>query len=94
MDFIPRRYRKGVNKLGRNVNQALRNYVNGALLDSSVVFVISTIVFAILGLKSPLLFGLFCGLMNVIPYVGPYTFTKSDLDVLHDHIKEIAHDYN
>jgi hypothetical protein len=29
-----------------------------------------------------------------IPYVGPYTFTKSDLDVLHDHIKEIAYDYN
>ena len=72
IEFVPRRYRKGVNKLGRNVNQALRNYVNGALLDSSVVFVVSTIVFAILGLKSPLLFGLFCGLMNVIPYVGPY----------------------
>ena len=72
MDFIPRRYRKGIRKLTRNINQSLRNYVNGALIDAGVVFVVSSIAFAIIGLKAPLLFGLFCGLMNVIPYAGPY----------------------
>ena len=72
MDFIPRRFRKGVRKLSKNINQSLRNYVNGALIDAFVVFVVSSIVFAILGLKAPLLFGLFCGIMNVIPYAGPY----------------------
>lgn len=72
MDFIPRRYRKGIKKLSRNINQSLRNYVNGALIDACVVFVISSLVFAIIGLKAPLLFGLFCGMMNVIPYAGPY----------------------
>ena len=71
-DFIPRKYRKGIRKLSRTINQALRNYVNGALIDALVVFVISSIAFAIIGLKAPLLFGLFCGLMNVIPYAGPY----------------------
>ena len=72
MDFIPRRYRKGIKKLAKNINQSLRNYVNGALLDACVVFVISSLAFAIIGLKAPLLFGLFCGMMNVIPYAGPY----------------------
>jgi len=72
MDFIPRKFRKGIRKLTSNINQSLRNYVNGALIDACVVFVISTIVFAIIGLKAPLLFGLFCGIMNVIPYAGPY----------------------
>lgn len=72
MDFVPRRYRKGIRKLTRNINQSLRNYVNGALIDALVVFIVSTIAFAIIGLKSPLLFGLFCGMMNVIPYAGPY----------------------
>jgi len=72
MDFIPRRYRKGIKKLSRNINQSLRNYVNGALLDAGVVFIVSSIIFAIIGLKAPLLFGLFCGMMNVIPYAGPY----------------------
>lgn len=72
IDFIPRRFRKGTKKLTRNINQSLRNYVNGALIDAGVVFAVSSIAFAIIGLKSPLLFGLFCGLMNVIPYAGPY----------------------
>ena len=72
MDFVPRRFRKGLKKLTKNINQSLRNYVNGALIDAGVVFVVSSIVFALVGLKAPLLFGLFCGLMNVIPYAGPY----------------------
>jgi alkaline phosphatase len=72
MDFIPRRFRKGIRKLTKNINQALRNYVNGALIDAFVVFVVSSLAFALIGLKGPLLFGLFCGMMNVIPYAGPY----------------------
>jgi len=72
IDFIPRRFRKNVKKLTRNINQALRNYVNGALIDALVVFLVSSTAFAIIGLKAPLLFGLFCGMMNVIPYAGPY----------------------
>ena len=72
LDFIPRRYRKNINKICRNINKSLRDYVNGALLDSTVVFLISTLAFACVGLKAPILFGLFCGLMNIIPYAGPY----------------------
>lgn len=72
LDFIPRKFRKGIKKLTKNINQALRNYVNGALIDALVVFIVSSLAFAIIGLKAPLLFGLFCGLMNVIPYAGPY----------------------
>lgn len=72
LDLMPKKIRKGSKELGTKINQSLRNYVNGALIDSSVVFIVSTIVFALIGLKSPILFGLFCGLMNVIPYAGPY----------------------
>ena len=72
MDLIPKKWRKSLHELGEKINQSLRNYVNGALLDAGVVFIISTIAFAIVGLKAPVLFGIFCGLMNVIPYAGPY----------------------
>ena len=71
-DIIPKKIRKSSKELGTKVNQSLRNYVNGAFIVSCVVFLISTIAFALIGLKSPILFGLFCGLMNVIPYAGPY----------------------
>lgn len=72
LELLPRRYQETTLDLGRKINQSLRNYVNGALLDALLVFVVSTLAFLIIGLKSPLLFGLFCGLMNVIPYAGPY----------------------
>ena len=72
MEFIPRRYRKNVNKISKKINQSLRSYVNGAILDATVVFLVSTLAFAFIGLKSPILFGLFCGIMNIIPYAGPY----------------------
>ena len=72
IEFIPRRYRKNVNKIYKNINQSLRSYVNGAILDATVVFFVSTLAFAFIGLKSPILFGLFCGIMNIIPYAGPY----------------------
>ena len=71
-DIMPKKWRKSAHELGSNINQSLRNYVNGALLDACVVFLVSTIAFAIIGLKAPVLFGIFCGLMNVIPYAGPY----------------------
>lgn len=72
LELIPKKIRNGSMELGIKINHSLRNYVNGAVIDSSVVFIVSTIVFALIGLKSPILFGLFCGLMNIIPYAGPY----------------------
>ena len=72
LELIPRRFRKSTGELCEKMNTSLRNYANGALIDAFVVFVVSSIAFAIIGLKAPLLFGLFCGLMNVIPYAGPY----------------------
>ena len=72
LDIVPKKFRKSTNELGKAINESLRNYVAGAAIDAFIVFAISTIAFAIIGLKAPLLFGLFCGLMNVIPYAGPY----------------------
>lgn len=72
LDVIPKKYRKDTKELFNRIDKSLRNYVNGALFDSFIVFAISSLVFALIGLKSPILFGLFCGIMNVIPYLGPY----------------------
>ena len=46
--------------------------ISGALIDSTLVFIISALCLWMVGLKAPLLFGLFCGITNVIPYAGPY----------------------
>ena len=39
---------------------------------SFIIFVVTSLGLAIIGLKAPLLFGLVCGITNIIPYLGPY----------------------
>ena len=59
-------------ELVNEINTTCRHFVKGALIDASIIFVISSLAFMLCGLKAPLLFGLFCGITNVIPYAGPY----------------------
>ena len=70
--LFPKKMQKDVRDIFNEINTAFRRFINGALADSTLVFVVSSIAFAIAGLKAPLLFGLFCGITNIIPYAGPY----------------------
>lgn len=53
-------------------NKTLVNYIQGILLTMTLVFIGNSIGFSIGGLKASILFALFCGVTNAIPYVGPY----------------------
>lgn len=59
-------------KLLNNIGYNARKVVNGTLLVAFMVFVCDTIGFAIVGLNAAVLFGLFCGITDLIPYIGPY----------------------
>lgn len=70
--IIPKKYRETTETILEKINISLRSYVKGAVIDSLLIFALSSIGLWLCGLKAPLLFGLFCGLTNVIPYAGPY----------------------
>lgn len=70
--LIPKRYRDEVKQVLTAINRPLKKFVHGSLIDCTVIFTIAAIGFSIIGLKSPLLFALFCAVTNIIPYAGPY----------------------
>lgn len=70
--FLPARIKKPTSELLNSIDGSLRKFVKGTITLSSLVFLVSSLGFWLSGLKSPLLFGLFCGITNVIPYIGPY----------------------
>lgn len=70
--LIPVKYRYEVKSLMSTIGTELRKYVNGTLFVASMVFVGCALGFWITGLEAPLLFGLFCGITDLIPYIGPY----------------------
>ena len=92
MDFIPRRFRKGVRKLSRNINTSLRNYVNGALIDAGVVFIVSSLAFAIIGLKKGLIIEAFNLASFIIGVWGAMCFSDWVADWLSGYV-DAALDY-
>ncbi len=72
LNLFPKKNRFELSLLITNISSEVRKSVNGTLLVASMVFVGDSLGFAIIGLQAPLLFGLFCGLTDLIPYIGPY----------------------
>ena len=70
--LFPKKIQSDTRDIFNEINTAFRRFINGALIDATLVFVVSSICFTLAGLKAPLLFGLFCGITNIIPYAGPY----------------------
>lgn len=70
--LFPKKLQDGAKSLLYEINVTLKKYVQGTLMLSSMVFACSSLGFLISGLKAPLLFGLFCGLTDIIPFIGPY----------------------
>lgn len=72
LHLLPKKNRFEASLLITNISTEVRKSVNGTLLVASMVFICDSIGFWIAGLQAPLLFGLLCGITDLIPYVGPY----------------------
>ena len=70
--YIPSPEKEEINYLLTDIGVELRKCVKGTLSIAFAVFIFDSIGFAIAGLKAPLLFGLLCGITDLIPYIGPY----------------------
>jgi predicted PurR-regulated permease PerM len=55
----------------RDTKRLLTRYFIGILFDMLFVAALTTISLSLLGVRNALLIGMFAGLVNVIPYVGP-----------------------
>lgn len=72
LNLLPERKRFEASVLLNNIGGEVRKCVNGTLLVAIMVFVCDSVGFMIIGLQAPVLFGLFCGITDLIPYIGPY----------------------
>lgn len=70
--LVPNKNKYEIEILITDIGKEVRKTISGTLLVALMVFVCDTIGFWIVGLNAPLLFGVFCGLTDLIPYIGPY----------------------
>ena len=70
--LIPKKRKEDGERLIHELNSMARGYVSGTLFTSLVVTFFTFVGLIISGISSPLLFAIFCGITNIIPYFGPY----------------------
>ncbi len=71
---IPPRYRRISFKVMRDVEQTMSRYFRGQAMVSLLVGIIFAIEFSIIGLPMAIVFGLFIGLLNMVPYLQLISF--------------------
>jgi putative permease len=68
---VPNRYFEFALTLLHKTDQQLGGYLRGTFLDSLIIGVLSVIALLILKVKYAVLLGLFAGLANMVPFIGP-----------------------
>ena len=70
--IFPKKYQKDAHHLAERMSGEVRKCVNGTFLVALMVLLCDSVGFALVGLNAPILFGLFCGITDLIPFIGPY----------------------
>lgn len=72
MTFVPKKNRKEMIRLTRDIDEALGNYIRGQLIVCVVIGGLAYIGFLIIGLPYALLLAFIISITNIIPYLGPF----------------------
>ena len=70
--LVPDEYEEDTIEVIEDISKMLRKYFGGILLQMTIITIIISISLSILGIENALLIGFFAGVINVIPYVGPF----------------------
>jgi putative permease len=71
LSFVPNRYFEFSLNLTYKMDEQLGFYLRGQFTDAMIFGILSTLAMWILGVKYFVFIGVFAGLANLIPYVGP-----------------------
>ena len=70
--FFPEHSRSKVARLLHEMSATLSRYISGQMIECLFVGTFSAIGYSMTGIPYALLVGLFAGITNIIPYLGPY----------------------
>lgn len=79
--LAPARYRHDIWRLYREIKAVWMGYLRGQLTLMTIVAVVFSIIWSIIGLPGALLLGILAGLFSLIPDVGPFAATALALVV-------------
>jgi len=73
-NFVPRRSELSF-RVWKEVDQKIANYIRGKFVEISIVWVVTYIIFSLMGLNFSLLLSFMVGLSVLVPFVGALVAT-------------------
>ncbi|UQS86410.1 AI-2E family transporter [Nicoliella spurrieriana] len=70
--MIPADHQKQTISLLGKMNETIARYIGGQMIECLFVGIFTSLGYVFIGQKYALLLGVFAGVCNIIPYVGPY----------------------
>lgn len=70
--ILPQRIHGIFCEISHDINIVVTTFLKGAFVDSIIVALLSSIILSILNIKHAVIIGIIGGLLNVIPYFGPF----------------------
>jgi predicted PurR-regulated permease PerM len=72
IERVPNKYFEMVLNVIDKIQKELVGYLRGWILDSVIVGLLNIVGFYLIGVNYAILLGIFAGIANLIPYVGPF----------------------
>jgi len=72
VEVFPERRRAEAAHVGRQLNTALGGFLRGQLVVALIVGIMLSVGYSIIGLQFWLLIGLIGGMLNIVPFLGPW----------------------
>ncbi len=71
VELIPKKYKFLLEETGSEISNELKSYLHAKSIETIIIFLICSLGFFILNLNGWLILGFLCGVLNIIPYLGP-----------------------
>lgn len=71
VDLLPIQHQKKVNDVLNRIGMLLSRYLVGLVMQVTAITILVSSAFYLLGLDNGLIIGLFAGIANLVPYLGP-----------------------
>ena len=68
---ILKRDKLNISELLVDLNKTISKYISGISIDALIIFSLAFIGYSVIGLRYALIFAIFSGFANLIPYIGP-----------------------
>ncbi len=73
IQFVPNRYFELTNEIIHNINYQTGAFIRGQIIDSIINSIVISVLLFIVGLPYYIFIGIFAGIANAIPFLGPIT---------------------